>query len=357
MGTLFGAFRLWNSIPARFRAILPPSNHLSWCARSADPKHFRPQQGLLSASVLPLDIGAGRKESSIAGSDFLTAANPEYFGVAAAALDGTLAGFHAAEALASIDTDVLKAIQVSTADHLHGLRSLSDYTDGHFFGATAESAEGWLHRLEGYVAEQKAAAALEQAGHVVQFAPHANQAAWDLFIDGHAVQIKEGITAGVSTKEALLAHPDIPVYTDIDSADGLKDVMVHGLPDFDHDAIASATENSLLAMQEGLNPDFPIPVFTLLRSSWREITLLLDGKNQIAKVVANVALDVGGAGAGIAAGLKIGLLVGGWFGPVGAAVGAVTGTAAGGIVGLQFANNIRMGPFKRAFQKLQPRSP
>jgi hypothetical protein len=46
--------------------------------------------------------------------------------------------------------------------------------------------------LRGYVAEQKAVIALEKAGHIVQFAPTPNQQAWDLLVDGHPWQVKEG---------------------------------------------------------------------------------------------------------------------------------------------------------------------
>jgi hypothetical protein len=344
---------VWKSSPVRFRAILPPSTYLSWWATHDSQKPPLPQLALPSASVLHADIGAGRKESSTGGSHFATAAKPEHFGFAAAALDGTLAGFHAAEALSSIDTDVLKAIQASTTEHLHSLHSISDYVDDHFHDVAAGSAEGWLHRLEGYVAEQKAALTLEQAGHVVQFAPHANQAGWDLIVDGHAVQIKEGITAVANAKEALLAHPDIPVYTDFHSAVELKDTMVHGLPDLDPDAISTATESSLSGMQEGLNPDFSIPVVTLLRSSWREIKLLGDGKTRIERAVKNVAIDVGSVGAGMWAGAKAGLLVGGWLGPVGVAIAAVIGGVTGAIAGRKFADNFRMAPFKTALEEFR----
>jgi hypothetical protein len=91
--------------------------------------------------------------------------------------------------LATSTLTVLNAVEFSTADHLHSPPSIDNYVQAHFFSNGAASAEGWLHRLEGYVAEQKAAIALEKAGHVVQFAPTANNASWDLVVDGHQRRI------------------------------------------------------------------------------------------------------------------------------------------------------------------------
>jgi hypothetical protein len=244
------------------------------------------------------------------------------------------------------------AIQASTTEHLHSLPSINDHIHDHFFDSTTQSAEGWLHRLEGYVAEQKAALAMEQAGHTVEFAPHANQAGWDLLVDGHVVQIKEGITAAANTKEALLAHPDIPVYTDLHSAAEVNGPMVHGLPDLDHDAIASATEKSLSGVQDALNPDFSIPVVTLLSSSLREIKLLWDGKTHIERAVKNVVIDTGGVGAGAWVGLKAGLLVGAAIPPA-AGLFAIAGAVAGAMTGRKFAKNIRMAPLKKALEEFR----
>lgn len=340
---------IWKSSPIRFRAILPPSNHLSWWATSARPSVLS-QAGSPPQLGLPTEIGPLRKESPTGANQSTIASGPGHLGVAAATLDGALTGFHAAEALASIHIDFLKAIQESTAEHLHNLHSVSEYVQDHFFDAPADSADGWLHRLEGYVGEQKAAVALEHAGHAVQFAPHANQAGWDLLVDGHAVQIKEGITAAANAKEALVTHPDIPVYTDLQSAADLKDGMVHGLAELDPDAISSATESSLSGIQEGLSPDFSIPVVTLLRSSWREFKLLDDGKTSIERALTNVTVDVGGVGAGAWVGTKAGLMAGAACPPA-APFLAILGAIAGAIVGRKLADNIRKGPFKKAWEE------
>lgn len=81
-----------------------------------------------------------------------------------------------------------------------------------------------MHRLEGYVAEQKAAAALEQTHHIVQFAPTANQPAWDLLVDGHPWQVKEGIDIG-GIKDAMAHHGDIPIATGADLAEQVNDPL------------------------------------------------------------------------------------------------------------------------------------
>ena len=96
-----------------------------------------------------------------------------------------------AEAALNVDPHVLAAIQFSTADHLHGLADIDNYVHDHFFAVPVHSADGWFERLTGYVAEQKAAAYFEQAGHHVEFAPVANQPVWDMLVDGQPVQTKK----------------------------------------------------------------------------------------------------------------------------------------------------------------------
>ncbi len=77
--------------------------------------------------------------------------------------------------------------------------------------APAMTADGWFERLTGYVAEQKAASALEAAGHHVTFAATANQPVWDLLVDGHPVQIKEGLLESTPSWASIMAYPYIRV--------------------------------------------------------------------------------------------------------------------------------------------------
>jgi hypothetical protein len=269
-----------------------------------------------------------------------------------AALDGAIVGMTAAEAFSHIDADFLHAIQFSTAEHLSSLPSIDSYVEAHFFDAPTGSAEGWLHRLEGYVGEQKAAIALEKAGHIVHFAPTANQQAWDLVVDGQPWQVKEGIELG-GVKDALAHHAHIPIATGTDLAGQLKDPMVHGLHALDHDAIAATTKESLGGVKDGFHPGLKVPIVTIALSSWREYKLLRDDKTTFERALKSVAIDTVGVGAGMAVGAKVGAVAGSWGGPVGAGIGALIGGVAGAIFGRMGSHAYRFKDFNRAYEAYQ----
>lgn len=264
----------------------------------------------------------------------------------AVGIDGALAGLPVAEAFGHIDPAVLNAIDFSTADHIHSLASVDSYVHDHFFASPDASAEGWLHRLEGYVAEQKAAAALEQAGHHVEFAHFSNQPDWDLIVDGHPLQIKEGVDAA-HIKEFLAQHPDIQVLTGDDLASQIHDAHLQGIPELDHDAVASSTKDSLHGVKDGFHPGFHVPLVTLLLSSYREGKLLWNERTTIEKALKHVAIDVASVGAGAWVGAKTGALLGSWAGPVGAGIGGFVGAVGGAIAGKFAANGVRYATFNQ----------
>jgi hypothetical protein len=252
-----------------------------------------------------------------------------------------------AEAFSQVDPAVLNAIDFSTADHIDNLASVDSYVHDHFFASPDVSAEGWLHRLEGYVAEQKAAAALEQAGHHVEFAHFSNQPDWDLIVDGHPLQIKEGVDAA-HIKEFLAQHPDIQVLTGDDLASQIHDAHLQGIPELDHEAVASATKDSLHGIQDGFHPSFHVPLVTLLLSSYREGKLLWNERTTIEKALKHVAIDVASVGAGAWGGAKIGALLLSWAGLVGAGIGGFVGAVGGAIAGKFAANGFRYATFNQA---------
>ncbi len=261
--------------------------------------------------------------------------------------DGTLVGIIAAEAFSHIDADFLSAIQFSTAEHLSSLHSIDLYVQEHFFDSATSSADGWLHRLEGYVAEQKAAVALEKAGHVVQFAPSANQPAWDLLVDGHPWQVKEGVDLG-GVKDALLNHHDIPIVTGSDLASQIHDPMVHGLHAVDHHAVAATTKESMAGLKDGFHPGVKIPVVTIALSSWREFKLIMDGRTTLERALRSVVVDTFGVGSGMLGGVKLGALAGSWAGPIGAGIGAFI--LGGALLGRKVSHAYRFKDFNRAYE-------
>ena len=145
------------------------------------------------------------------------------------------------------------------------------------------------------------------------------------------IEVKEG-----GAKEAA---------TDLRIAAQTKGHMIHGLSDFDHDAIATASKDAISVMHEGLDPGLHIPLGTLLRSAWRELELLFDKKIPIERAVKHVAMDVASVGTGAFVGAKVGGGIGAFAGLSGShqlAAGAACDNGAGVIHG----NVTRSGAFQ-----------
>lgn len=351
--TLLAIYGMWRhrqtaEAAERFANFVPPKNRLSWHIRtraevkSGDRLEFSTSDhNCVMSDESHLSMTAcvfGRPD--LKGIDFLNV--PLNF---AAAADGIVAGAFIADAALHIDPQVLQALEFSTAERLRSLADIDSYVQAHFFDAPIPSAEGWFERLTGYVAEQKAATAIEQLGHHVEFAPVANQPVWDLLVDGHQVQIKEGI-AGV--KDFVLHHPGIDVFTGPDVATAINNSSVHALDVLDKDSIQAATEQSLNGVDGVIDPSFHIPFITMAFSSYREAKLLWNEKTTFGRALKNVGMDVAGVGGGAWMGSQAGGVAGSVFGPFGTVVGAVGGTVVGAVIGKLISTGVRKAPFKRA---------
>jgi hypothetical protein len=354
IGVIFvGAYAAWRYKKAtaaqeRFASLIPPKNRPSWNVSN------RLQLKRAENSALTVtDEGSpvvGDSELTVAVGPALKIGTFDVgflrdLSIVAAAADGAIAGSFIADAALKIDPQVLHALEFSTAEHLHGLADVDSYVQAHFFSAPIASADGWFERLTGYVAEQKAATALEQMGHHVEFAPVANQPVWDLMVDGHPAQIKEGL-AGAT--DFVAHHPGVDVFTGPDVAVAMHDPSVHALDVLDKDSIHAATEQTLNGVDGVVDPGFHIPFITMAFSSWREASLLWNEKKTFAHALKDVGVDVVGVGAGALAGAKAGGLLGAWFGPVGAAIGGVAGSIVGAIGGKFTATAIRYAGFREA---------
>jgi hypothetical protein len=322
---------------------MPPQNQLSWRPRSHSSMVLTPNLG---SQITPRNLPSGI--SSVAPSLFPTRDEEQQLWApltGAAFADGLLAGLPVVQAISHIDPFVLKAIESSTADHIHSFPSVHSYVEQHFFAAPAMTADGWFERLTGYVAEQKAASALEAAGHHVSFAATANQPVWDLLVDGHPVQIKEGIS-GVHA--FLGEHYGIPIYTGHEVAAAVKDPLVHGLAGLGGAQIHEITHDTLDNVSDAFDPGFHFPLVTLAFAAYREAKLLLQEHTTLSRAAAHVGLDVAGVGAGAFGGAKAGALAGAFFGPIGAAIGGLVGAVAGGVGGKMLSTSIRHIPFENA---------
>lgn len=332
------------SAQRRFRSFLPPSRCLSWNeSDSTEPLISVPIESSTHTANPEFSSTGDNTSKKRPISDFLV--EPKTW---AAVADGSWAAVSMAQHYLTIDPYVLHAIEFSTADHLHNLTTIDDYVHDHFGTVPIHSADGWFERLSGYVAEQKAAAYFESMGHHVDFAPVANQPIWDLLVDGHPVQIKEGLAGA---RDFIGQHPGVDVFAPQDVAASIKDPAVHGLDVLDKDSVQTATHSALEGIHGSVTPEFHFPIITFGLSSWREAKLLWDEKTTLQRALLHVGLDVAGVGTGGFAGLTAGAAIGSIFPGAGTVIGAFVGGIVGGISGKLGATTIRMHAFKSAAEK------
>lgn len=261
--------------------------------------------------------------------------------------------YDAVHALSMIDDRVLQGLDFSTTADMTTFNQLNQYISEHFLSGTAEAVSGSTARLQGYVAEQVAAANLVAQGHVVEFPATSNNPGFDLIVDGHPLQVKDTLNPQLIT-EHFSKYPDIPVVTNVELAGHFTDnqnvLIDHNLS---HDVIASKVENSIDGIHALGGASFHIPIITLALSGIRETGLLMKGNTDLGTVTKHVALDVAGVGGGGFFGKVAGAaLVGAFAGPVGAVIGGIIGAIGGGILGRLFTNEIKMAAYNKALTKL-----
>jgi hypothetical protein len=195
------------------------------------------------------------------------------------------------------------------------------------------AATGLGNNLRGYVAEQIVATKLVEAGHVVELPETANNAGFDLLVDGHAFQVK--CLASLSgLKEHFSKYPDLPVYANGELASEIATLApdwaskVFFLDGYDR-ALTDFVMQAALDAGAQLH-DFDVPFFAIAVSSARNAINWWRGKIPLADLPFSVALDgtiAGGlAAAGGISGQMLGLVI---FGPAGALVfGGVGGAGA-----------------------------
>jgi F0F1-type ATP synthase membrane subunit b/b' len=343
-------WRLWRLRRGAKRLMpeLPPPNQLSWRHSRTSALALRENTRSTSPEILPplsqpAEIGAGSSQKA-GKPDFFSALATDPLTWAAGA-DGAIAGWSIMESALKIDPQVLSAMEFSTAQDLHGLADFHTYVQDHFFSTPFQSADGWFNRLTGYVAEQKAASFFEQAGHHVVFAPVSNQPVWDMLVDGHAVQIKENL-AGI--KDFAIAHPDIPLYTNLTDAATVHESSVHGLSVLDKDSIHAGTSGTIDGLDGTFDPGFSFPFITLAFSVYRESKLLFNEHTSLERALLNVGMDVVGVGGGALLGGKVGALIGSIFPVAGTVIGGILGSLIGAIGGKMTATGVRKMDFYAA---------
>jgi len=243
-----------------------------------------------------------------------------------------------------IDENVLAALDFSSVADLSTFSDISQYMDAHF--AAGAGLVGSLARLQGYTAEQVAAAHLASQGHVVEFPDAANQPGYDLLVDGHPFQVKDTLSPGL-INEHLANYPDIPVIVNTEMGVRFADnpnVIVD--PDLSHEQIAVAVDQTIEGVSLLDTAHVHIPLITLALSCLKEGSLLLAGKTDVKTAGSHVLYDTASVGLGGAAGAKIGVLAGSPLGPAGAGIGLVLGGVIGAITGRVLAGKIKHSRLK-----------
>lgn len=274
---------------------------------------------------------------------------PKYFigGIAA------VSAYDAFHAISMIDDRVLQGLDFSTKTDISTFNNLHERINEQFLHGSTDAVTGSLARLQGYVAEQIAAANLVAQGHVVEFPDTANNPGWDLLVEGHPFQVKDTLSPQLIT-EHFSKYPDIPVITNAEMAGHFDhNPNVHVDPNLSHDVVADHVHNTV----EGINGidglSFHIPMITLALSGFRETKLLIKGNTDFGTMVKHVGLDVAGvAGGGLIGKMAGAALVGSFAGPVGAAIGAVAGAIGGAIFGRMFTNSVKMMNYENAVKEL-----
>lgn len=233
---------------------------------------------------------------------------------------------------ASIEPAVVAAADFSREADIDYLVSFGAFAERHEALAGA-ARTGFESNLQGYVAEQIVATRLVEQGHQVSFPEAANNAGFDLLIDGDPFQVK-CLASAAGLAEHFERFPDIPVIANAELASHYTDLpedwsdRIFFIEGYDRETTLELVQSSLDA-GAGLD-DFDVPIFAAAVTAARNIHGWWRGSISLSEVPWETGVDVAIAGslatAGGFAGGALGLLL---FGPAGALIlPGVTGAAA-----------------------------
>ena len=233
---------------------------------------------------------------------------------------------------AAIEPEVLRAADFSRSEDLSGVFDFGVFADG-VRDLSGAAVAGTENHLRGYVAEQIVATRLVEQGHQVELPDAANNAGFDLIVDGTPCQVK-----CLGDVDGLIEHfeqyPAIPVYVNAELADSIRGSdyawidKVSFVEGYDRETAETIMQQSLDA--GAALDDLNIPVFAVAVSAARNVHAWWKGSLSLQDLPFEVAVD-GAVKGGLTAaggfvGQSLGLLL---FGPAGAVVfGAVGGTGA-----------------------------
>lgn len=253
--------------------------------------------------------------------------------------------------MSSIDKDVIEATDFARSADISDEFSFAVLADS-ILSLPISSQIGHEANILGYTAERVVAAKLRDQGHLVSFPTDANQAGYDLLVDGKEFQVK---CSGGSDLQLLETHfskyPETPVMANGELAEMILDknpewasqvFFVEGYThEFTNNLVTTSIEAGASLYETGIIP------FLASVSAARNSYLWLKNKQSLQDASFNVALDTAAKGAlsvmGGFAGKGIGLLL---FGPAG---GIVFG-GAGAVLSTTQSHRI-IDPFDKVLDK------
>jgi hypothetical protein len=280
---------------------------------------------------------------------------------AAALGDGLAPGVGVWERWSSVDEHVFQAMSHMTHDIVNGFADLLKAVNAKGY---AVDTEGFFNNLKGHVGEWHVMEHFSQADPPVSVSmPWAsNEPATDMWVDGHAVNVKTVADASRLDVSHFANHPDVAAVIPHDAAN-IPEGALHFDPAtgfdpshlqhsdhlvvvdhaFSHADVADQTHHAIDVLQDP-GPAIHLPWITMAISGIREGRLLIKGHTDIVRAAKNIAIDGTAVGGGGLIGAKAGGLIGSVGGPVGSVVGAIIGGIAGAIGGRAVANDIKRKP-------------
>ncbi|MCK4358491.1 MAG: hypothetical protein KAW92_07075 [Candidatus Cloacimonetes bacterium] len=227
-----------------------------------------------------------------------------------------------------------------------------------------EGSKAWrqiIHKYKGYTGEEMAFDNLRNTGHSVDIPESGTMEGLDATVDNQPINVK--ITDNPSyIQEHLDAHPDIPVYTNIEMKQAFADnpnVIID--PDLSAQEAFHETADTLDVI--GDIGDFidNIPLITLTISTVRNVRGVIKHNKNIPTALEHIVCDTAAVGFGGWAGSEVGLAIGLALAPATGGTSAIIipaattliGTIVGIFTGKSVVNWFKQRHLRAAIKKLK----
>lgn len=138
--------------------------------------------------------------------------------------------------LYTIDPNVIKGVDFSSAKNLDSNYAVSEYLMNHMIHQDSDAFAGFENRLVGYIGEQRVAEILQQQNIDTTWAGSSNQEIWDLKINDELVNVKTVLDIH-SIKSTALAHPNVTYIVPEDTYQNIGINNIQPLEGFNHQEI------------------------------------------------------------------------------------------------------------------------